>query len=143
MLLRSVNVLFSNVLNEDDFSQKYQVVVKMTEEQAADAEAAGITVKTKEYQGDTQFVSTFKTKYRPRIVGHVASKDFDLQGSEIGRGSEVSIQYKFRDWKSPTGKTGTAHDLQAVQILELKAPNNMEFEDADDLGGEAEVVSEF
>lgn len=143
MLLKNVEVLFSNVVNKDDFSQKYQIVVKMSEDQAADAEAAGITVKQKEYKGEPQFQATFKTKYIPRVVGHIASKDYDLQGSEIGRGSEISVQYKFRDWESPTGKKGTAHDLVAIQILELKAPNNMEFEDAEGLGETEGETSEF
>lgn len=135
MLLRNVEVLFSNVLHQDDFSQKYQVVVKLTEEQAADAEEAGLNVKTKEYQGETQFQVTFKTKFRPRVVGRDPNKDFDLDNSEIGRGSEISVQYKFRDWKSPAGKKGTSADLVAVQILELKSPNRMEFE-AEGLGEE-------
>jgi hypothetical protein len=134
-LLNQVEVLFSNVLSEDDFSDKYQVVVKLTEEQAADAEDAGLTVKTKEYNGATQFQATFKTKFKPRIVGNVANKDLDLEGSEIGRGSKVNVQYKFREWKAPGGKTGTGQDLIACQVLELNAPNQMEFEDANEFGG--------
>ena len=134
-VLGKVSVLFSNVLNEDDFSNKYQIVVKLSEEQAADAEEAGLSVKTKEYNGATQFQATFKTKYKPRIVGAIANKDLDLEGSEIGRGSTVNVQYKFRDWKAPGGKTGVGQDLIAVQVLELNAPNAMEFEDAEEFGG--------
>jgi len=143
-VLKNVKVLFSNVTNKDDFSDKYQIVVKMSEEQAADAEEVGIVVKTKEYQGETQFQATFKTKYKPRVVGPIASKDYDLEGGEIGRNSEISVQYKHRDWKAPGGKTGIAQDLVAVQILDLQAPNKMEFEDSDDLGEtDGDSQSEF
>lgn len=135
MLLKNVKVLFSNVTNVDDFSNKYQIVAKLTEDQAADAEAAGVQVKTKEYQGSTQFQATFKTKFKPRVVGTNAKKDYDLEGSEIGRGSEINIQYKHRDWKGPQGNTGIAQDLVAVQILSLESVNAMEFED-EGLGGE-------
>lgn len=136
-VLKNVSVLFSNVLNVDDFSQRYQIVVQMTEAEAADAEAAGIKVKTKEYDGKTQHQAVFKSKFRPRIVGQVASKDFDLEGSEIGRGSKVSVQYRMRDWKTPSKQTGTSADLVAVQILDLKSQGAMEFEDADTFGEES------
>ncbi len=141
-LLKNVKVLFSNVTNKDDFSDKYQIVVQMTEDQAADAEEAGVTVKTKEYQGDTQFQATFKTKFKPRVVGAVANRDYDLEGSEVGRGSEISVQYKFREWKGPAGNTGIGQDLVAIQILNMEAANAMEFEDAEGLGEEGEE-SEF
>ena len=134
-VLKNVTVLFSNVLNVDDFSQKYQLVVSLTEEQAADAEAAGIKVKTKEYDGKTQHQAVFKSKFRPRIVGAVATKDYDLEGSEIGRGSTVSVQYKHREWSAPGNKKGTSCDLIAVQLLRLTPQGAMEFEDA---GGDFE-----
>lgn len=136
-VLKNTAVLFSNVLNVDDFSQKFQIVVQLTEEQAADAEEAGVKVKTKEYDGKTQYQATFKSKFRPRVVGAVASKDFDLQGSEVGRGSRVSVQYKLREWTAPGGKSGTSADLVALQILELEAQGSMEFEDATDEFGDA------
>lgn len=136
-VLKNTKVLFSNVLNVDDFSQKYQIVVSLTEDQAADAEAAGIKVKTKEYDGKTQHQATFKSKFRPRVVGPVASKDYDLEGSEIGRGSEISVQYKLREWTSPTKQTGISSDLVAVQVLDLVSQGAMEFEDADEFGADA------
>ena len=135
-LLNKCAVLFSNVISEDDFSSKYQIVVKLTEEQSADAEDAGLTVKTGEYNGAPQFKATFKTKFKPRIVGNVANKDLDLEGAELGRGSKVNVQYKFRDWTAPGGKTGRGQDLIAVQVLSLSAPNEMEFGDAEEFGGE-------
>lgn len=137
-VLKNVSVLFSNVLHVDDFSQRYQIVVQLTEEQAADAEAAGIKVKTKEYEGKTQHQATFKSKFRPRVVGQVASKDYDLEGSEIGRGSTVSVQYKLREWVSPAKQKGISSDLVAVQIIDLKSQGAMEFEDADEFGAEEE-----
>lgn len=133
-VLKNVPVLFSNVLNVDDFSQKFQLVVSLTEDQAADAEAAGIKVKTKEYEGATQYQATFKSKFRPRVVGPVSSKDYDLEGAEIGRGSEVSVQYKLREWTSPSKEKGISSDLVAVQVLDLKAQGAMEFDDVDEFG---------
>lgn len=135
-VLKNVAVLFSNVVNVDDFSQKYQMVVSLSEEQAADAEEAGIKVKTKEYDGKTQYQAVFKSKFRPRIVGAVPSVDYDLQGSEVGRGSIVSVQYKFRDWISPSKQAGTSADLIAVQLLNLKAQGAMEFDEVDEFGSE-------
>jgi hypothetical protein len=131
-VLKNTPVLFSNVTNVDDFSQKYQIVVQLTEDQAADAEAAGIKVKTREYDGKTQFQATFKSKFRPRIVGKDGKTDLDLHGSEIGRGSTVSVQYKLREWTAPGKKQGTSCDLIAVQVLEMVAQGAMEFEAAGD-----------
>jgi len=137
-VIKTVAVLFSNVLNVDDFSQKYQIVVSLNEEQSADAEEAGIKVKTKEYDGKTQYQATFKSKFRPRVVGSVASVDHDLQGAELGRGSIISVQYKLRDWVSPSKTTGTSSDLVAIQILDLKTQGAMEFEDTGAFGDESE-----
>ena len=61
-----------------------------------------------------------------------------MEGSEIGRGSKVNVQYKFRSWKGPSGNTGIGQDLIAVQVLELSSPNEMEFEDANEFGGDDE-----
>lgn len=133
-VLKNAKVLFSNVINKDDFSQKYQIVVQLSEEQAADAEAAGLKVRTKEHEGKPQLQAVFKTKFKPRIVGQIASKDFDLEGAEIGRGSEVNIQYKFREWTNPSKQSGTSQDLVAVQIVDLKAVNGNEFEDEGGFG---------
>ena len=142
-VLKDVTVLFSNVVNVDDFSGKYQMTASLTEEQAADAEAAGITLKTKEYDGKAQYQAVFKTKFKPRIVGLDGQTDVDMNGSEIGRGSVISIQYSFRDWKGPAGNTGTAQDLNMVQVKAMQAPNSSQFEDeGESLGGE-DTASEF
>lgn len=131
-VLKQTKVLFSNVQNIDDFSQKYQIVVQLTEEQAADAEAAGLNVKTKEYEGATQFQVTFKSKFRPRIVSRDGQTDMNLDGAEIGRGSLVCVQYKFRDWTAVGGKSGTSADLNAVQVLKLEGSGASEFADEGD-----------
>lgn len=137
-VLKNTKVLFSNVLNVDDFSGKYQVVVEVDENQAADAEAAGLIVKTKEYDGKTQFSLQFKSKFRPRIVERDGKTDATLEG-EIGRGSQVNIQYKFRDWVGRTGgNKGVAQDLNAIQVMDLKGNGASEFEDEGDSFGAEE-----
>lgn len=139
-VLKDVAVLFSNVSAVDNYSGKYQLVVKLTEEQAADAESAGLTLKTKEYDGQTQYQAGFRTKFKPRILGKDGKTDLDLNAGEIGRNSLVSIQYSFRDWTGPGGNTsGTSQDLQMVQVKDMKAPNASQFEDeslGDDSGTE-------
>lgn len=135
-LLKDVTVLFSNVLNKDDFTQKYQIVVEVNEEQAADAEAAGLKIKEREYDGKTQKSIAFKTKFKPRIVGKVASQDYDLEGSELGRGSSINVQYKERKWQSPTKQTGTSYDLVAVQVVDRQAVSASEFDDVNEFGSE-------
>lgn len=124
LTLEKVKVLFSNVTSIDDFSKKYQVVVSLTEDQSADAEANGITIKQKEYKGEAQFQATFKTKYKPEIKAIDGKTNVDLNGGEIGRGSLINVGVSFRPWENPTkddeGKpltTGTAQDLAGIQIL--------------------------
>lgn len=133
-LLKNVPVLFSNVTNKDDFNNKYSIVVELTEAQAADAEEAGIKVREREHDGKTQFQAQFKSNYKPRIVGNIASQDYDLEGSEIGRGSTVNVQYKFREWTNPQKQKGTAQDLQAVQIVKLEEVSASEFDDVNEFG---------
>lgn len=132
-VFKNTKVLFSNIVNVDDFSGKFSIVVEIDEEQAADAEAAGLRVKTKEYEGKTQFSMQFKSKFRPRIVGRDGKTDLKLE-SELGRGSLVSIQYKMRDWTGRTGGTkGIAQDLGAVQVIDQKSIGASEF---DELGSD-------
>ena len=138
-VLKDVAVLFSNVTNVDDFCGKYQTVVQLTEEQAADAEQVGLKLKTKEYDGETQYQATFRTKFKPRILGADGQTDLNLNGGEMGRGSLVSIQYSFRDWKH-NGKSGTSQDLNMIQIKDMKAANSSQFE-SESLGSVA--TSEF
>jgi hypothetical protein len=131
-LLKGVKVLFSNVVNVDDFNGKYSIVVGLTEEQAADAEAAGINVKIKEHDGKTQYQVQFKSKFRPRIVAPDGKSEYNLEGAELGRDSQVNVQYKFREYTTPTKQTGTAQDLVAVQVKKIEAANSLEFGDEED-----------
>jgi len=133
-LLKNKKVLFSNVVNVDDFTQKYSVVVQLTEDEAADAEEAGLKVKNREYDGKTQFQAQFKSKFRPRIVGNIAAQDYDLEGKEIGRGSTINVQYKMREWTNPQKKTGVSQDLQAIQIVSLNDVSASEFDDVEEFG---------
>jgi hypothetical protein len=140
-LLKNVTVLFSHVTNVDDFSGKYQMVVSMSEEQAADAETAGIKVKTKEYEGKPQFQATFKTKFKVNVVDQ-AKVEIDLGSGEVGYGSLVNVQYKDRHWTGPQGNTGVANDLVAVQVLALKGGSGGDEFDVEEVAG-AEEDSEF
>ena len=127
--LNKAEVVFCNVTKEDSFSGKYQIVVQISEDQAADAEEAGIQVKTKEYDGKTQHQATFKSKFPPAIVDG-ATKPYNLDGQEITRGSLVNIKGSFRNWTSPCKtKQGVGQDLSAVQIVELKEAGAGGFED--------------
>ena len=135
--LNDAKVLFCNILKEDSFTNKYQIVVELTEDQSADAEAAGLTVKNKEYDSKPQFQVTFKSKY-PCAVVDTMTKPYDLRGQEIGRGSTVNVKYSFRSWTSPCKtKTGTASDLSAIQLVSLKEAGAGGFEEltsGDDAG---------
>ena len=130
MVLNNVNVLFCNVLNEDDFSNKYQVVVQLTEEQAADAEEQGIKLKTKEYDGKTQYQAVFKSQFRPRVVGQNPKVAYDMEGNELGRGSLVNVQFSFRQWKNEkTKQSGVSQDLVGIQVLKGEDIGSSEFDD--------------
>lgn len=119
--IERVKVLFSAVTNVDDLSKKYQIVIELTEEQSADYEAAGITVKMKEYKGKPQFKATLKSKFRPPIVAVDGKTTVDLGGGEIGRGSLINVGVSFRPWDSPDGSTsGIAQDLSGIQILVMQ-----------------------
>ena len=128
-MLNNAKVVFSNVTKEDSFSQKFQIVVELTEDAAADAEQGGVQVKTKEYEGKTQYLATFKSKYPPAIVDSMA-KAYDLKNQEIPRGSIVNVKHTFRDWVSPCKtKKGIGQDLSALQLVDLKESGSAGFED--------------
>ena len=127
--LNNAQVVFCNVTKEDSFSGKFQLVVELSEDAAADAEEAGIKVKTKEYEGKTQHLATFKSQYPPAVVDSMA-KAYDLKNQEIPRGSIVNVKYTLRDWTSPCKtKRGTATDLSALQLVDLKEASAGGFED--------------
>lgn len=131
--IRKVTVLFSNVTNVDSLSKKYQLVVQLTEDQATDYEARGITVKRKEYKGEAQFRATFKTKYKPSILAIDGKTNIDLSGGEIGRGSLINVGVSFRPWENPEKtEKGVAQDLAGVQILRQET-GATSFEDETDM----------
>lgn len=134
MRLDGVHILFSNINKVDDLSGKYQVTVTMDEATAADAEAAGIPVKTKEYDGATQFQAVFKSKFRPEVIAADGQTKVEMNGGELGRGSKINIQYSERDWNA-AGKSGTARDLNKIQVVEMRS-NASEFDDVTAVGGD-------
>ena len=132
-LLNNGKVIFCDISNKDSFSDKYQIVVGITEEQAADAEDAGLSVKTKEFDGKMQWQVGFKTKFK--ILHNIRAKDgqtiVDLEGGELARGSVVNVAYSMRNWVNPQTKAGgVSQDLTGVQILEQATGGMNEFGDA-------------
>jgi hypothetical protein len=140
--LNKVQVVFCNVIKIDSFTQKFQVVVQMSEDQAADAEEAGLIIKTKEYDGKTQYQATFKTKFIPAIIDG-ATKPYKLD-NEIPRGSTINIKYSFRDWISPCGtKKGTGQDLSAIQLVDMKEASAAGFEDISGFSDESSSGDDY
>lgn len=140
-LLKNVSSVFCHISSLDSYSGKYQIVVSMTEEQAADAEEAGLNVKVKEFDGQTQFQATFKTKFKvlDKIKGRDGVTIVDLEGAELPRGAKVNVQYGFRNWENSQNKTkGVSQDLLGIQVLELGSIQKNEFEDMDSAGGDTE-----
>ena len=127
-VLKNVAVLFCNLVKLDEMSGKYQVVVNLTEDQASDWEELGYTVKTSEYEGATQYKATFKTNKFPPIVAQDGRTIVDLQGSELRRGSIISIQYEPRRWTAKGSQdTGMATDIARIRLDQPLMDN--EFED--------------
>jgi len=135
-VLSNAKVIFCNVSSPDDYSQKYQLVVGITEEQAADAEEAGINVKTKEFDGKTQFQVAFKTKFK--ILHNIRGIDgvtvLDLEGGELARGSLINVQFEFKPWEMQ-GKTGISQHLTGIQVLVAETGGKNEFGDATQAAG--------
>jgi hypothetical protein len=130
MLLRNASIVFCNLVNIDTFNNKYGVTVEIDEEQAADAEADGLNVKIKEYEGTSQYQVQFKTKFSPEIKQADGKTPFDMRGEELGRGTKVNVQYSFRPWTSPDKKSsGIASDLNKIQVIALNGGGASEFGD--------------
>lgn len=138
----------------------YYIVVKVTPEVYADAEAIGLKCKRNVYKGDEQLTVQLKlkgggtrkdgTSYvndAPKVVIKTADdnkapyteKARDESGElvtvqkEVPRGSKIKVSYKAREWEM-MGNTGTAFDLRAIQIIEEGGGSNPmdEFDDEDD-----------
>lgn len=156
-------VLFSSTAKPDlkfGAPGNFYVTLRVSEESFADAEQLGLKVKRNVYKGEEQLTVNLKLKGGGKrkdgsdyvndpikVVVKTADnaktpymeKGRDENGElvdrqkEIPRGSRVKVSYKARQWEM-MGKTGTAFDLRAVQIIEEGAngdPMN-EFDDDDD-----------
>ncbi len=119
-------VLFSNITEFPEFNgkkgDKYEITITLTAEQAADAEANGLSVTKGEYNGNEQFKAKFKTKYMPSpkaCVDRYAKPfvDSDNQLREIPRGSTVDVVYTTKPY-SMMGKSGITNYLVALQVVE-------------------------
>lgn len=156
-------VLFSSTAKPDlkfGAPGNYYVTLKVDEATYADAEQLGLKCKVDVYRGEEQRTVNLKLKgggkrkdgsdYINDPIKVViktpennkapyTEKGRDENGEiverqkEIPRGSRVKVSYKARTWEM-MGKTGTAFDLRAVQILEEGANGDPmdEFDDDDD-----------
>ena len=131
-------VLFSNVVSFPTFNgtptDKYEVTIQLNEEQRADGEVQGLTIKTKMYQEQEQCLAKLKTKFKLK-ASHFVDRDkqpfIDDTGSirEIPRGSEVVVFYTQRTVKTPSGTMVTTNDLQGIQVVTEQV--GVQFDDYD------------
>lgn len=163
MALIKGEVLFSSTVKPDTkfgTPGNFYVTLKVSPEVYADTQAIGLKCKESEYKGQTQLTVNLKLKGGgtrkdgsayvndsiPVVIktpenakAAFTEKGRDENGelverpAEIPRGSKVKVSYKAREWEM-MGKTGTAFDLRAVQIIEKgsDADAMSEFEDEDD-----------
>lgn len=156
-------VLFSSTSKADlkfGAPGNYYVTLKVSEETFADAEQLGLKVKRNTYKGEEQLTVNLKLKgggkrkdgsdyvndpikvvvkkpenAKTPYVENARDENGNLveRQKEIPRGSRVKVSYKARVWEM-MGKTGTAFDLRAVQIIEEGANGDPmgEFDDEDD-----------
>ncbi|AHK11924.1 hypothetical protein CHOED_064 [Vibrio phage CHOED] len=156
-------VLFSSTAKPDlkfGAPGNYYVTLSVDEATYADAEQLGLKCKRNVYRGEEQLTVNLKLKGGGKrkdgsdyindaikvVVKTEANnkapyieKGRDENGEiverqkEIPRGSRVKVSYKARTWEM-MGKTGTAFDLRAVQIIEEGSNGDPmdEFEDDDD-----------
>lgn len=156
-------VLFSSTAKPDlkfGAPGNYYVTLKVDPETFADAESIGLKTKRDVYKGEEQLTVNLKLKgggkrkdgtdYLNDPIKVIIKKADDAKTpyvekardengeiverqKEIPRGSRVKVSYKARTWEM-MGKTGTAFDLRAVQIIEEGANGDPmdEFEDDDD-----------
>lgn len=135
-ILQNASVIFCHLNKVDDYSQKYQLVVGITEEQSADAEEAGLKVKVKEFDGKTQFQVTLKTKFKilHNIRGIDGTTVLDLDGAELARGSLVNVQYDLRPYEM-NGTSGMSQHLTGIQVLKAVDGGKNEFGDVSGAAG--------
>lgn len=163
MAILKGKVLFSSTVQPDlkfGAPGNYYVTLQVDEETYADAENQGLKCKRDSYKGEEQLTvnvrlkgggqrkdgSSYVNDPIPVVIktpenskAPFTEKARDENGElverqkEIPRGSRVKVSYRARTWEM-MGRTGTAFDLKAVQILEIGASGNPmdEFEDDDD-----------
>lgn len=154
-------VLFSATAKADTkfgVPGNYYVTLTVDEATFSDAEQLGLKVKRDSYKGEEQLTVNLRLKgggkrkdgsdyvNAPiRVVdkakvpyvenGRDENGDIVERQKEIPRGSRVKVSYKARNWEM-MGKTGTAFDLRAVQIIEEGTSGDPldEFDDDEDDG---------
>lgn len=163
MAIISGKALFSSTSKPDmkfGAPGSYYVVFSVTPEVYADAEALGLKCKRNVYKGDEQLTVQLKLKgggkrkdgtdyinEPPKVVlktpqdnkapytekAHNEHGELVSVQKEIPYGSTIRVNYKARSWEM-MGKTGTAFDLRAVQIIEEGGSNDPldEFAEDDD-----------
>lgn len=147
MAILKGEVLFSSTAKPDTkfgAPGNFYVTLKVTPEVFADAEQVGLKCKRDVYKGEEQLTVNLKLKgggkrkdgsdYLNDPINVVIKKadnaktpyverardengEIVERQKEIPRGSKVKVSYKARTWEM-MGKTGTAFDLRAVQIIE-------------------------
>jgi hypothetical protein len=122
-------VLFSNVVNQPVFNGqatgKYELIITLDPEQAADAETNGLTLTKSEYNGEEQVKAKLKTKFPLKGQAFVdryknAFVDGEGQCREIPRGSKVAVAYSTKPY-TMLGKSGVSNYLHGIQVIDENA----------------------
>lgn len=154
-------ILFASTAKVDDkFGPpgNYYVTLLVDEETFADAENIGLKCKRGSYKGQEQLTVNIKLKgggTRKDGTSYVndpirvviktpedskapyVEKARDHEGElvvrqkELVRGSKVKVSYRAREWEM-MGRTGTAFDLRAVQVIEEGAGGQDPIDEFDD-----------
>ncbi|WMX18610.1 hypothetical protein [Aeromonas phage 1233] len=128
----------------------YYVTIQVDEATYADAEQLGLKCKRNVYKGQEQLTVNLRLKGggtrkdgsqyvndpipvvirtpendKAPYVEKARDENGDVvtRAKEIPQGSKVKVSYKTREW-TMMGKTGTAFDLRAVQIIEEGSSND-------------------
>lgn len=128
-------VLFSNVITKPSFkgkqSDKFELTITLTPEEALDAENNGLSISRSEYQGNEQVKAKLKSKYqlpKSKFVDRYKNPFIDESGNlrEIPRGSRVNVYYNTQEYDMPNG-TVVANYLEAIQVIEENS--DIDFDD--------------
>lgn len=130
--------LFSNIVTQPSYggtpTGKYELTITLSPEQAADAEANGLSITRSDYNGTEQVKAKFKTKYKPAtntVVDRKAKPFVDSEGNlrEIPRGSQVAVFFQSKPY-TMMGKAGVTNYLQGIQVIEENS--SLDFETYED-----------